>query len=79
MTRNEMIYRSEINSNPDFKVTMEEFDGWLEEQNMLWGFRSDVESIEDDIDRYRVAVDYSIPLSMVRAYEHRFSFITYAC
>lgn len=74
MKTNEMIYRNEINVNPDYKTTKEDFIEWLYENNEVITFAHEIEHIEDDSDRFAIAVDYSIPVTMVRYFEMHFGY-----
>lgn len=65
--RNEKQYRNEINHNTDYRITTTEFILWLnehEKEKQLF-FRS-LKQIETTEDVFFVAVDFSIPVIMVK-------------
>ena len=66
---NEMVYRNEINTNSLFNVSMEDFREFLIIEGLEDDFRNEIQAIETDNDRYSIAVDYSIPYSMVKEFE----------
>jgi len=66
---NEEIYRKEINESKDYKTTKEKFKKWLKENEYERQFKRDCkEMIENpDMDIYDIAVDYSIPIILLKA------------
>ncbi len=63
---NESIYRKEINTNEDYKISKKEFEKWLRDENKLGVFTVDLYDAMMSDDMYTVAVDYSIPIIMVK-------------
>jgi len=65
---NEEIYRKEINENKDYKTTKEKFKEWLKENEYEKQFEKDsTQMIENlDMDIYDIAVDYSIPIILLK-------------
>ena len=70
---NRDIYFEEINHCISYKISLEEFNSWLDETGNRYSFEAAIKEIEDDYDRYDIAVNYSIPLSMVRRFEQALS------
>ena len=66
---NRDIYNEEINDCISYKVSYDEFNAWLDESGNRYSFEAEIRDIEDDFDRYDIAVNYSIPLSMVHRFE----------
>jgi hypothetical protein len=68
---NEEIYRNEINYNNDYKVSLMNFTDWLYDHNSARKAYSEIikkfaKNGFTDEDLYFVAVDYSIPIAMVK-------------
>ena len=59
---NKEIYMKEINFSKDYKTTFKEFMNWLDENHKYEEILK--EEIKEDI--YKAAVDFSIPLIMVK-------------
>lgn len=59
---NKEIYMKEINTSKDYKTTFKEFMNWLEKNHKYEEILK--EEIKEDI--YKAAVDFSIPLIMVK-------------
>ena len=64
---NEDIYRTEINAClPDYKISIYEWLNEIVEENILNNLIRELNQIEDIAGMYFVAVDFSIPLIMVK-------------
>ena len=64
---NKEIYMKEINTSKDYKITFEEFMNWLEENH-----KEEILKEEMKEDEYKAAVDFSIPLIMVKKLKKMF-------
>lgn len=69
-----MNYRREYEkamatNGEDFNVTEKEFKAWLEESGNYAGFEKQIKNICSEEDYYYIALDYSIPVSMVKYFE----------
>lgn len=58
-------YMKAINTDTEYKTTIAEFRQWLRDNNMEQRFATDMRYPENDL--YDIAVDYSIPVIMVKA------------
>ena len=54
----------EINIDPEYKITVVEFKEWLTENNMKDTFQNLLK--DEDKDDYDIALDFSIPVTMVK-------------
>lgn len=68
---NKEIYNNEINTNEEYNITVAEFAEWLEENNLTKHFTKEVNNITTEDDIYYIAVDYSIPVIMVKYFQKR--------
>lgn len=68
---NKEIYNNEINTNEEYNITVAEFAEWLEENNLTEHFTKEVNNITTEDDIYYIAVDYSIPVIMVKYFQKR--------
>ena len=68
---NKEIYNNEINTNEEYNITVAEFTEWLEENNLTEHFTTEVNNITTEDDIYYIAVDYSIPVIMVKYFQKR--------
>ena len=61
-------YQQDINrSNPDYRVSIEAFKNWLRAENMQETFN---EMLRDrELTLYDIALDFSIPVSMVKYFK----------
>ena len=50
----------------EYKTTIKEFTQWVTDHNMIDRFREDIRSIGIHNDIYDIALDYSIPVSMIK-------------
>lgn len=67
MMTNKEIYAKEINTMDDYKISVKDFMDILEEAQQTRLFFSHIEEIKKGfLDEYDVAVDWSIPLIMVK-------------
>ena len=64
MTSNRIQYMKEINIDPEYKITVAEFKEWLTENNMEDTFQNLLK--DEDKDDYDIALDFSIPVTMVK-------------
>lgn len=64
-----MQYRNEINTNQEYKITYKDFIAWLKSNNAEKNFRQSLNTIENEKDIYSIAVDYSIPVIMVKRFK----------
>lgn len=64
---NKERYLTEINSDPEYRTTIAEFKDWLTRNNMTDTFKRMLKS--PDLDEYDIAVDFSIPVSMVKHFQ----------
>ena len=62
---NESIYKAEINTNGDYKVSKAAFICWLTQNGV--DIKTSLYGISSETDCYDVAVDFSIPLILVKA------------
>lgn len=68
---NKEIYFNEINTDKEYNITIAEFTKWLEDHNCTERFKTAVNRIDTEEDLYFVAVDYSIPVIMVKYFQKR--------
>lgn len=54
-----------------YKLTIEDFKEWLEEDTRMDIFKKDLKTIEEEKDLYMVAFDYSIPVIMVKWFNRK--------
>ncbi len=64
MTTNQKQYMEEINNNEEYNITVEEFTQWLKENNEEKEFTKMLNN--KDLDDYDIALDYTIPVTMVK-------------
>lgn len=62
-------YMKEINTDPEYRTTLKEFTQWLEENNMVDIFNKMLQNEEND--DYYIAVDFSIPVTMVKYFRKK--------
>ena len=62
---NEDIYKEEININEDYKISKAAFICWLTQNEV--DIKTSLYGISTETDYYNVAVDFSIPLILVKA------------
>lgn len=66
MLTNKEIYEEVINVNKNFNISISDFSAWLEDNNYTKLFSEELDKIENENDLYYVAVDFTIPVSMVK-------------
>lgn len=66
MLTNKEIYEEVINVNKNFNISISDFSVWLEDNNYTKLFSEELDKIENEDDLYYVAVDFTIPVSMVK-------------
>lgn len=68
MTNNKKRYEREINTDSSYKITISEFQKWLKtEEKRKEAFKKGLDDIIRKINNYYdVAVDFSIPVTMVK-------------
>lgn len=66
MLTNKEIYEEVINVNKNFNISISDFSAWLEDNNYTKLFSEELDKIENEDDLYYVAVDFTIPISMVK-------------
>lgn len=67
-------YRKEINTDPFYRVSIDNFLRFLKKNHLQGAFAELIN--QEEIDMYFVAVDYSIPIIMVK-YFQKMGFIPY--
>lgn len=71
MLTNKERYEREINTVDEYRITIAEFTGWLNDNKMTQRFTETIKAIKTEEDGYTVAVDYSIPMIMVKYFQRR--------
>lgn len=66
MLTNKEIYEEVINVNKNFNISISDFSAWLEDNSYTKLFSEELDKIENEDDLYYVAVDFTIPVSMVK-------------
>jgi len=68
MTNNKKRYEREINTDSNYKITISEFQKWLKtEEKRKEVFKAELDNVIRKINNYYdVAVDFSIPITMVK-------------
>ena len=67
MRTNKERYLEEINNNPEYKISVARFQKWLAENNEYSDFQHSLHLVAiGDWDIYDLALDYSIPIAMVK-------------
>ena len=64
---NRAIYEREINTNDYYRISVEDFKIWLLDNNLEDRF---YKSLHDE-DNYDIAVDFSIPISLVKFFKYK--------
>lgn len=60
-------YRKEINTDPFYRVSIDNFLYFLKKNHLQGAFAESIN--QEDIDIYLIAVDYSIPIIMVKYFQ----------
>lgn len=67
MKTNKERYLEEINNDPEYKISIAGFQKWLTENNEHSDFQHSLDLVViGDWDIYDLALDYSIPVTMVK-------------
>lgn len=69
MTTNKIQYMKEINYDPQYKITVKEFKKCLVEMNLVEIFNEQLK--DEEYDDYDIALDFSIPVAMVKYFRNK--------
>lgn len=66
MTNRERYITDLARQDMDYRTSIKEFRQWVTDHNMIDRFREDIRSIGVHNDFYDIALDYSVPVSMIK-------------